>query len=72
MKKHIIAFASITYANKAKALLNKYRINAVLGRTPRSIAGGCGYSLVVQAPSEKIISILEENRIPYKTISEIS
>lgn len=71
VKKHIVAFASVTFASKAKALLNKAGITAEIIRTPRNIAGGCGYSVTAAAPAEKITKILEDNNIPYKSISEI-
>ena len=71
MKKHIIAFASVTFAGKAKALFNKAGIAADIRRTPRNIAGGCGYSVTASAPAEMLTGILERNNIPYKSISEI-
>ncbi|MCM1523335.1 MAG: DUF3343 domain-containing protein [Ruminococcus sp.] len=71
MKKYIIAFASVTYANKAKTFLGNAGIRSEIRRTPRNVAGGCGYSVTAGAPADKIIRILEDNRIPYRSISEI-
>lgn len=70
MKKHIAAFASVTYANKAKTALNRAGIPAEIRRTPGNISGGCGYSVLTAAPAETVIRILGENRIPYKSINE--
>lgn len=71
MKKHIVAFASVTFANKARAALNRAGIPASIRRTPKNIASGCGYSVVASAPAETIVRILGENRIPYRSINEI-
>ncbi len=70
MEKHIIAFASVTLANKAKSLFSKYGISAEIRRTPRNIAGGCGYSVVAAAPADRLSAILEKNDLAYKTIGE--
>lgn len=72
MKKHIAAFASITYANKAKAALARNGINARVSRTPRTLAGGCGYSVTAECSAERLKRILEENGISCKSISEAS
>lgn len=71
MQKAIIAFASVTYANKAKAALNRSGYSAEIRRTPRNIAHGCGYSVLTDAPSDILTKFMEENNIPYKTVSEI-
>lgn len=70
MKQHIIAFASVTYAEKARVLFNKNGIQAVTRRTPKTIASGCGYSVIASAPADRLVKILEDNRIPYRSISE--
>lgn len=70
MNKHIIAFASVTYANKAKELFKKQGINASVIRTPKTMAGGCGYSVIAYASPEKLKDILEKNSVPFKSISE--
>lgn len=70
MKKHIAAFSSVTYANKAKAAFNKYGISARIQRTPKNLAGGCGYSVIADTSAERLKRILEENGIQYKSISE--
>lgn len=70
MKKYIIAFASVTYANKAETLFNKMGVAAKIIRTPGKVAGGCGYSIVLSADPVFIMRTLEKNGIPYKGISE--
>lgn len=70
MKQHIVAFASVTYANKAKAVFNKEGVTARVVRTPRNVSGGCGYSVVVTAGASFITDVLDRNGIPYKSISE--
>ncbi len=70
MKKHIAAFASYTLAVKAQAALRNAGIPSEIRRTPVNIAGGCGYSIVAAAPADTIINVLDNNRIPYKSISE--
>ncbi|MGN1089345.1 MAG: DUF3343 domain-containing protein [Huintestinicola sp.] len=70
MKQNIIAFATVTYANKAKALFSKAGISAEIIRTPRTVAGGCGYSITASAPVDRMVRILEDNGIPYKSVSE--
>lgn len=72
MKKHIAAFASVTYANKANAVLTRYGIPAKVSRTPRTLAGGCGYSVTAECSAERLKRILDENGITYKSISEAS
>lgn len=71
MQKHIIAFASVTFANKARAVLNKSGYSAEIRRTPANIAHGCGYSVVTDAPSAALTKLMDDNRIPYKTVSEV-
>lgn len=71
VQKHIIAFASVTFANKAKTVLNKAGHSAEIRRTPANIAHGCGYSVLTDAPSAALIKLMEDNKIPYKTVSEV-
>ena len=39
--------------------------------TPANIAHGCGYSVLTDAPSAELIKLMEDNKIPYKTVSEV-
>ena len=66
MPKSLIAMTSITYAMKAKRLLNDKGIYCEIVRTPGNLGSGCGYSLSVNKDPAGIIRILEEHRIPHK------
>ena len=44
MKKSLIAMTSITYAMKAKNLLNSLKYYCEIQRTPKDLGTGCGYS----------------------------
>ena len=71
MNKHIIAFASVTYANKARSVFVKNGINAVVKRTPGNLFRGCGFSVVAEGRPEHLVRIMEENGISYKSISAV-
>ena len=66
MKKSLIAMTSITYAMKAKNLLNSLKYYCEIQRTPKDL--GCGYSIAVTAPPEEITAILEKERIPFRNV----
>ena len=57
---------SITYALKAKKLLNEKRIYCEIEKTPKNTGSGCGYSIRIKDDSQLIISILDQNNIPHK------
>ena len=63
MKKSLIAMTSITYAMKAKNLLNSLKYYCEIQRTPKDLGTGCGYS-----PPEEITAILEKERIPFRNV----
>ena len=69
MSKHIIAFASVTYANKAKSVFEKYGLTAEVRRTPGTLFRGCGYSVTVEGRSDRLVKIMEDNGISYRSIS---
>ena len=71
VNKHIIAFASVTYANKAKSVFEKYGIPAEVKRTPGSLFRGCGYSVTVEGRSDRLVKIMEDNGISYRSISSL-
>ncbi|MBQ9374720.1 MAG: DUF3343 domain-containing protein [Ruminococcus sp.] len=66
MRKTLIAMTSITYAMKAKTLLNNKRIYCEIEKTPKNTGSGCGYSIRIKDTPEYIKSILDQNHIPYK------
>mgnify|MGYP000052040227 CR=1 FL=1 len=61
MKKSLIAMTSITYAMKAKNLLNSLKYYCEIQRTPKDLGTGCGYSIAVPAPSEEIPPYLKKS-----------
>lgn len=68
MKKSLIAMTSITYAMKAKNLLNSLKYYCEIQRTPKDLGTGCGYSIAVTAHLEEITAILEKERIPFRNV----
>ena len=68
MKKSLIAMTSITYAMKAKNLLNSLKYYCEIQRTPKDLGTGCGYSIAVTAPPAETTAILEKERIPFRNV----
>lgn len=68
MNKTLIAMTSITYAMKAKDILNRQGLYCEIERTPKNLGSGCGYSLSVKEDPEKIVKILKEKNIAVKGI----
>lgn len=65
MKNNIIMFNSVTHALRGRDVLNKYKITAVVVRTPAHIRNkSCGYSLVLKDNLDYAVGILNEHRIP--------
>ena len=71
VNKNIIALTSITYAIKAKNILNSYGYYCEIQRTPKDLSHGCGYSIVVKDDIEVILKILDYNEIKYKDYKEL-
>lgn len=64
MGKPLIMVSSITYAMKAKQILNSVGIRSEIERTPkRDMKNGCGYSLYVPKDTDEAEKILKENHI---------
>ena len=70
MKLYLIAMRSITYAIKAKELLNKLGLFCEIEKTPKNAGSGCGYSIRVKSPPAVITARLDEYGIPYKNVIE--
>ncbi len=68
MPKSLIAMTSITYAMKAKRMLNNKGLYCEIVRTPKNLGSGCGYCLSVTKEPAEIIRLLEQNGIPHKNI----
>jgi hypothetical protein len=64
--KTLIALTSITYAIKAKNLLNSTGYYCEIQRTPKELAKGCGYSIIVKNDINLILSILASENIKVK------
>ena len=66
MKITLIAMRSITYAIKAKELLNKLGMFCEVVKTPKDLSSGCGYSIKIRDEPLKIKQLLRQRGIYYK------
>lgn len=62
----LIAVSSITYAMKAKRLLNNMGYYCEVEKTPKNMSTGCGYSIRVKDDPEMISGMLTKNGITNK------
>lgn len=60
-----IAVSSITYAMKAKKLLNGMGYFCEVEKTPKGLSTGCGYSIRIKDNQDVILAILKKNGIKY-------
>lgn len=66
MNKAVIRFSSVTYALKAKEIAEKNGGRTTLRKNPNPRKNeGCGYSLIVVGNVEKIINMLNLNRVRF-------
>ncbi|MDE6148765.1 MAG: DUF3343 domain-containing protein [Ruminococcus sp.] len=72
MGKTLITMTSITYAMKAKAILNNRKIYCEIEKTPKNVGSGCGYSIRIKDNMNYVIKVLDENNIPHKNGYQIS
>lgn len=72
MKYTLIAVSSITYAMKAKRLLNGMGYYCEIEKTPKNLSSGCGYSIRVKDNAEVITGILKNNGIEYKALMSVN
>lgn len=64
MKKDLILLPSVTYAMKAKSILDKYKIRSYIQRTPRNTPiKSCGYCLFVPEKTEDAEHLLRKSGI---------
>lgn len=64
MKNELILLPSVTYAMKAKGILDRYSIRSYIQRTPKSVKiKSCGYCLFVPGSADKAERILRENGV---------
>ena len=66
MNKAIVKFSSVTYALKAKGLVENYGGKAIIRKNTKATAGeGCGYSLMVTGNVTKVLNLFDLNRVKY-------
>ena len=70
MKRYTIAFTSITIAIKAQHVLRSKGFFTEVIRTPKNLASGCGYSVVVNGNIEEAIDYLEKSGIRHKAVMQ--
>ena len=64
MKNKLILVPSVTYAMKAKSILDKYSIRSFVERTPKNLAiSSCGYCLFVPDNAQKAERLLRQSGI---------
>lgn len=63
-----IAMTSITYAMKAKDILNGLGYFCEVTRTPKNMGSGCGYSLRIKDNPDLITAQLDRHMLPYKGV----
>jgi len=69
MGKELIMVSSITYAYKARDLLNSYGIKAYIQRIPAEYrTNGCGYGVRVSGDAQDIAQLLGKNGIKVRDI----
>lgn len=66
--KTLIAMTSITYAYKAKDILNGLGYFCEIERTPKNLGSGCGYSIRVRDNPDLITAQLDRYSVPYKQV----
>lgn len=64
MINELILLPSVTYAMKAKSILDKYKIRSFIQRTPRNTPiKSCGYCLFVPEKTDEAEKILRKNGV---------
>ena len=72
MGDYLISCRSLTYVQRAAAVLGRAGITARIFRTPRSIAGaGCGHSVgFPRHKLDQVLWVLEQNQVAYSGLYE--
>lgn len=66
MNKAIVKFSSVTYALKAKGIVENYGGKAIIRKNTKATAGeGCGYSLIITGNVNKALNLFDLNRVKY-------
>jgi hypothetical protein len=64
MNKELILVPSVTYAMKAKSILEQYQIRSYIQRTPKNTGiKSCGYCLFVPHQTDRAEKLLREKGI---------
>ena len=64
MNKELILVPSVTYAMKAKSILEQYQIRSYIQRTPKNVnIKSCGYCLFVPNRPDEAEQILRKNGV---------
>lgn len=64
MNQELILLPSVTYAMKAKSILDQYAIRSYIQRTPKSVKiRSCGYCLFVPHRADEAERVLREKGI---------
>lgn len=71
MKFTLVSMTSITYAMKAKKLLNARGIYCEIEKTEKNSGSGCGYSIRAKEPPERLTALLDSLSIPYKSVTQV-
>ena len=66
--KTLLAMSSITYAMKAKEILNSKGLYCEIERTPKNLGSGCGYSVRIKSDVKEAEEILKKYGITVKGI----
>ena len=64
MNQELILLPSVTYAMKAKSILDKHNVRSYIQRTPKSVKiKSCGYCLFVPYRADEAERILRESGV---------
>ena len=64
MNQELILLPSVTYAMKAKSILDKHNVRSYIQRTPKSVKiKSCGYCLFVPHRADEAERILRESGV---------
>ena len=66
MNKAIVKFSSVTYAMKAKAVVESNGGKSFIKRSVKKTGkDGCGYSLIIEGNVSKYLNLFDLNRVKY-------
>lgn len=70
MNRYVFAVPSVTIALRAKDLLRSEGYDATVSRTPKTLASGCGYSVITSAEADAASEIFEKNGIKIRAVGK--